>query len=176
MHTDRTLARHPLPPIHPRCAPPQAPLPPALFELYRWCDGQDSERPGVQFLDAARLLRLDEMRQAVQDRHGPLDTARAFAALALGDSHGPGTASAAGDAGPSCSAGAGSSSSRGGGAASCTAALLADPPAVLLPFSDELRGRRRYCLDLSGAVWLASGWNVLRAADSLPALLRRVLT
>lgn len=50
------------------------------------------------------------------------------------------------------------------------------PPEVLLPFTDELRGRKRYCMDLQGRVWLASGFNVLPSAPSLSALVARILT
>lgn len=130
----------------------------------------------MQGLDAARLLSLDEMRQAVQDRHGPRETARAFAALTVPRSGGGGAGP--GEPGPSGSggiSGSGGSDPSAGGASTSSAGGLA-PEVLLLPFSGELRGRRRYCLDLQGTVWLASGWNTHRAADSLSALLRRVLT
>lgn len=154
----------------------QMPLPPQLYELYRFCDGQDPER-GVQFLDAARLLSLREMLQATQDRHGPLETARAFAALGECGSSGGGTGASEGCAGSSSSA----------QQPSCSGVQQqqqhqsshdapADAPAVLLPFTDELRGRKRFALDLQGRVWLASGWHTLPVADSLHTLIRRVLT
>lgn len=47
---------------------------------------------------------------------------------------------------------------------------------MLLPFTDELRGRKRFAMDLHGRIWLASGWHTLPVADSLHTLIRRVLT
>ncbi len=153
------------------------PLPWQLFELYRFCDGQSPERGGIQFLDAARLLSLREMLQATQDRLGPLGTARAFAALAQ-CSTGSG---AAGGGNSSSSDGAASSSHEASSSGSSAAQhpLPGPPdeaPAVLLPFTDELRGRKRFAMDLHGRIWLASGWHTLPVADSLHTLIRRVLT
>ena len=145
------------------------PLPWQLYELYRFCDGQNAERGGVQCLDAARLLSLREMLQATQDRHGPLETARAFAALGSGEG---GASSASSSSSEACSgACSGSSGSSGGGQQPPH-----DAPAVLLPFSEELRGRKRFAMDPRGRVWLASGWHTLPVADSLHTLIRRVLT
>lgn len=45
----------------------------------------------------------------------------------------------------------------------------------LIPFTDELRGRKRYCMDLKGQVWLSSGFNTLHVADSLCDLLHKTL-
>lgn len=45
----------------------------------------------------------------------------------------------------------------------------------LIPFTDEIRGRKRYCMDLDGKVWLCSGFNTLHVADSLYELLHRSL-
>ena len=173
------------------------PLPLQLFELYRFCDGQSPERGGIQFLDAARLLSLREMLHATQDRHGPLETARAFAALAQPSTDGGAagssssssrTGSGAG-ASSSCSSsrtgsGAGASSSCPGPSSSGSGSMrqplpgdaCAEEPAVLLPFTDELRGRKRFAMDLHGRIWLASGWHTLPVADSLHTLIRRVLT
>ena len=140
------------------------PLPPALFELYRFADGQEPQRSGpVQFVDAARLLSLREMLQATQDRAGPLETRRAFERFCHEAAGGGDGSSGDGASGSGC--GCGGSESVGG-----------EPPAVLLPFTGELRGRKRYCLDVAGRVWLASGFNVLPVEPTLPELLRRVLT
>ena len=143
------------------------PLPWQLFELYRFCDGQSPERGSIQFLDAARLLSLREMLHATQDRHGPLETARAFAALAQPSTDG-------GAAGSSCPGP--SSSGRGSMRQPLPGDACAEEPAVLLPFTDEVRGRKRFAMDLHGRIWLASGWHTLPVADSLHTLLRRVLT
>ena len=167
--------------------PMQAPLPWELFELYRWCDGQAPERGGVQFFDAARLLGLRELRLAVQERHGPLHKTAEFAALAAlpaggsgeGGSRMAGSTAAGGLGSPGWGQAeepAGPGSSGGAGASGRGAPPGEPPPAVLLPVSEEVRGRRRYCLDFSGRVWLASGFNTLPAAPSLSALIRRILT
>lgn len=131
-------------------------------------------RGGIQFLDGARLLSLHEMRQAVQDRHGPLTTARAFAALAGGG--GDGGRSDGGSQGPAGPSGSGCASGSSGDSDQSRNALPTEPPEVLLPFTNELRGRKVYCLDLEGRVWLASGFNTLLSAPSLSCLLRRILT
>ncbi|KAL4444161.1 hypothetical protein ABPG75_011898 [Micractinium tetrahymenae] len=180
----------------------QAPLPWELFELYRHCDGQDRERGAIQFLHEARLLSLREMLAAAQERQGPATLARAFAALVThapaqpgpsagvaGGSHGAGTGrgGCGMTASSSCAAGssdhaplaAGSGTHDWAGSSTAATEALPEPPAepdVLLPFSDELRGRRRYCMDLQGRVWLASGWHAHPCAPSLAALLRRILT
>lgn len=134
------------------------------------------------------------MLQATQDRHGPLETPRAFAGLlkaSSGGGHGGGASSSsrgstsgsswpdtscssnlAGNAGPHD----GSSSSSSGGRGSMQQPVPDEEPAVLLPFTDELRGCRRFAMDLQGRVWLASGWHPRLAADSLHTLIRRVLT
>lgn len=155
---------------------PQMPLPWQLFELYRFCDGQSPERGGIQFLDAARLLSLREMLQATQDRHGPLDSARAFAALASCSTD----SDAAGGGSNRNGAASNSSHEASSSGSSDVQHPLAGPPdeapAVLLPFTDELRGRKRFAMDLHGRIWLASGWHTLPVADSLHTLIRRVLT
>jgi hypothetical protein len=146
-----------------------------LFELYRWANGQAPARGGsLQFIDAASLLSLQEMRQAAQDRCGPLTLARAFERQLTTGGLLPGQgcsfkARAWEDPGPS-----GSSSSICGGG--YTGKSAGEGPEVLLPFTSELRARKRYCLDLSGRVWLSSGFNNLLVAPSLTALIRRVLT
>lgn len=177
----------------------QAPLPWELFELYRLCDGQDRERGGVQFLHEARLLSLPEALAAAQERQGPAALAKAFAALhgaglrTADDSSGAEACrrprceggSAGGAAGLPC-ASAGTVTAAGGStahawagreaAASAAVAEAAGEPDVLLPFSDKLRGRRRYCMDLRGRVWLSGGWHAHACAPSLADLLRRILT
>lgn len=184
----------------------QAPLPWELFELYRLCDGQDRERGGVQFLHEARLLSLPEALAAAQERQGPAALAKAFAALHGAGSRTADDSSAAAAAGcgaeacrrPRCEGGSaggaaglpcasggrvtaagGSTAHAWAGREAAASAAVADAsaePDVLLPFSDELRGRRRYCLDLRGRVWLASGWHAHACAPSLADLLRRILT
>jgi hypothetical protein len=174
--------------------PLQAPLPWELFELYRWADGQAPARGGsLQFIDAAGLLSLQEMRQAAQDRCGPLTLARAFERQLTTRGAPPGQGSGGsrgGGGGSSTEASAwdgavpsgSSSSSCGSGCtgdrvmSAAAAEQAGGGPEVLLPFSSELRGRKRYCLDLSGRVWLSSGFNNLLVAPSLTALIRRVLT
>jgi hypothetical protein len=116
-----------------------------VFELYRWCDGQDASM--AQFLDAGRLLTLSEVVQATLDCHSRQETAAAFAELAT---------SGSGDAGPS----------RGVGS----------PPQVLLPITEEFRGRKRIGVDWQGRVWLCSGFNTLLLAPSLSAYIPQILT
>ncbi|KAI3433482.1 hypothetical protein D9Q98_003294 [Chlorella vulgaris] len=157
----------------------QAPLPWELFELYRWCDGQAAERGGVHFLHAARLLSLRELLAAVQERHGPLQTKAAFAQLVRQQSsaHG-GSSSAALQPGSSRQAGgwAGEDDAPGCSCSPHAPQGAAAVPQVLLPFTEELRGRKWYCLDTSGRVWLTSGFNTLPVADNLSACILRVLT
>lgn len=171
-------------PQHPTPSPPppQFPLPFALFELYRFCDGQDAARGGVQFLDAARLLSLQEMLQAAQDRYSPLETRRAFEGLTH-QRRGEAAAAAAETrrerggheqaAGSSSGGGSPSGSSSG---RHCVGGWPPEPPAVLLTFTDELRGRKRYCIDLQGRIWLSSGFNDIFLAPNLAALIHRILT
>lgn len=154
----------------------QMPLPPALFELFRSADGQEPGRGApVHFFDASRLLSAREMLAAAQGR---LATARAFqqlcrraqaAAAAAGAASGR-VSEQAEDGPPSCSSAAASGSGSGGGGEPVEA------PQALLPLSEEMRGRRRYCMDVEGRVWLVSGWNARLVADSLPALIASVLT
>ena len=135
----------------------------------------------MQFIDAASLLSLQEMRQAAQDRCGPLTLARAFEQQLTTRGPAPGQYNPAevstwGGAGPG-----GSCGGCGGGMvqrvlSTAAAEQPGEGPEVLLPFTSELRGRKRYCLDLSGGVWLSSGFNNLLVAPSLTALIRRVLT
>lgn len=150
--------------------PPQLPLPTELYELYRFCDGQDQERGGVRCIDDARLLSLHEMRAAVQERHGPLEGPRELARLkrqraqpapqADGSSSGGGGTARHGEAGPS----------------STSDELPPPAPDFLLPFTAELRGRRRFALCLEGRCWLVSGFNTIAFAPSLADLIRRTLT
>ncbi len=130
------------------------------------------------------------MLAAAQEKQGPATVGKAFAALATAQG---GDSRPASSSGASCSrparggggavgaadAARGSTAHPGaGGLVAAAAAVSEDPaePDVLLPFSDELRGGRRYCLDLQGRVWLAGGWLAHAVAPSLAALLRRTLT
>lgn len=136
------------------------------------------ERGGIQFLHEARLLSLREMLAAAQERQGPAALGKAFAALAAAHRAPRGGAGSASSSGEGCSRLGGTAHGWAGGMAAAAAAVPETPaePDVLLPFSAELRGRRRYCMDLQGRVWLASGWHAHACAPSLAALLRRILT
>lgn len=133
----------------------------------------------MHFLHAARLLSLRELLAAVQERHGPLQTKAAFAQLVRQQSsaHG-GSSSAALQPGSSRQAGgwAGEDDAPGCSCSPHAPQGAAAVPQVLLPFTEELRGRKRYCLDTSGRVWLTSGFNTLPVADNLSACILRVLT
>ena len=116
---------------------------------------------------------------AAQERHGPLRLARAFAALAVQRSNGSQAAGSGGGDSSSVPPPDDQPSS-----SSCALPLDDRPKsedteqesAVLLPLSEEMRGRRRFCADLRGLIWLASGFHTRCAADSLAVLLQSILT
>lgn len=129
------------------------PLPWELFELFRWVNGQNEGAGRVDFLNGGRLPSLKECLS----RHKlecPQESTRQAAFQE---------------------------------AAEHSTALLAhavvhddnetlrETPAVLFPFTTEIRGRRQYCLAMNGSVWLKSGFNCLHVADSLTDLLHRTL-
>ena len=164
-------------------------LPWALFELFCWADGQEP-RSGVQFVQGARLLSLLEMQHEVQGELGPAKLGKAFwdwlAAQTDrgGDAAGQnqhatksstGAESAAVGRTSDASSSNGSSSSEAGGGSEGSSRSRRQPPEVLLPFTDKLRGGRQFCMDLDGCIWLKGGLYTTWLADSLVAFVKSAL-
>lgn len=150
-------------------------LPWEAWELWRAHNGQEV-RVGVHFAEGARLLSLAEVRALVQGEHGPAALGKAFALwLAAwrrrqGQREALPRATAQPASNQSIDSGASSSAEAPGGSG------RREPPPILLPLTDTLRGGRFFALDFGGRVWLQSGFNTVLQADSLTAFLRGILS